>query len=61
MKTILDTIYAFLLIAALATGAVLVGCDDKESIVDIDTPNGGVEVERDRDDGGISVDVSKDE
>ena len=33
------------------------GCDNKEKVFDLDTPGGGVEVERDRDSGAISVEV----
>lgn len=36
------------------------GCDTDEKVLDIDTPNGGVEVERDRLDGDVDVDVDRD-
>lgn len=45
--------------AALATGFVLVGCDQKEKVVDVNTPDGGVEVERSTDTGAISIDVGE--
>ncbi|EMI46832.1 signal peptide protein [Rhodopirellula sp. SWK7] len=40
-------------------GLVIAGCDNKETVLDIDTPDGGVEVERDRDDGALSIDVDE--
>ena len=48
---------SFMLIVAVAVGFTCVGCDNKETLMDVDTPDGGVEVERDRDDGSISIDV----
>ncbi|EMI57552.1 hypothetical protein [Rhodopirellula sallentina] len=41
----------------LISGAVLCGCDNKETVLDVDTPDGGVEVQRDLDNGELSVDV----
>jgi hypothetical protein len=48
------------LILGLAV-AVTLGCDNKETLMDVDTPNGGVEVERDRDTGEVDVDVNRDD
>ena len=48
---------ASLLTAAVAVGLLFTGCDRKETILEVDGPNGGVSVERDVDGGGISVDV----
>ncbi|QDS99478.1 hypothetical protein [Adhaeretor mobilis] len=49
---------AVLLMAALGT---LSGCDNKEKVIDIETPAGDVEVERDKDTGDVGVDVKKKE
>ncbi|MCM2369674.1 hypothetical protein [Aporhodopirellula aestuarii] len=43
----------------LAVGLTFAGCENKETILEIDTPDGGVEVERDRDTGAVSVDVDE--
>ncbi|MBL9164527.1 MAG: hypothetical protein JNL18_17500 [Planctomycetaceae bacterium] len=40
---------------------VSVGCENKEKIVDVETPRGQVEVERDRDTGEVDVDATKKE
>ena len=45
-------------IALLAALFSFVGCERKETVLDIEGPDGGgVSVERDIDDGGITVDV----
>lgn len=59
MKTAQSKIYFYLIAAAFAAGITLTGCDNKETILDVETPGGGVEVERDRDDGSIDVDVDE--
>jgi hypothetical protein len=46
----------------LGLGAVLTaGCNDKETLLEVDTPRGGVEVERDRDTGEVDVDANPDD
>jgi hypothetical protein len=37
------------------------GCDNKETVLDVETPEGQVEVERDRDTGALGVDAAEDE
>jgi hypothetical protein len=37
------------------------GCENKETVLDLETPEGQVEVERDRDTGDLSVDAAEDE
>ena len=38
----------------------IVGCDDKETVLEVEGPNGGgVEVERDRDTGEVDVNVDR--
>ena len=38
---------------------MMVGCEQREKIVEVDTPRGGVEVERDPKTGNIDVDTHK--
>jgi len=53
--------------ALLSTGLLtfalvgVVGCDDKEEVLDIETPGGEVEVERDRDTGAVEIDADDNE
>ena len=51
---------AFFLTAILAVGVVFTGCDEKRTVLDVDTPNGNVSVERNVTDGGVEVDIEKD-
>ena len=37
------------------------GCENKETILDVETPSGQVEVERNRDTGAVDVQATKDE
>ena len=37
------------------------GCENKEKVLDIETPGGQVEVERDRDTGAVDVQATEDE
>jgi hypothetical protein len=41
--------------------AFAAGCENKETILDVETPEGQVEVERDRDTGAIDVQATEDE
>ena len=50
------TLFAF---AAICT-FTFVGCEQREKVLDIDTPEGSVEVERSTDSGDISVKVKDD-
>ena len=47
------------MIAAMFAGFLFVGCDNKETVMDVNTPGGGVEVERDRTTGELTVDVDQ--
>ena len=42
-----------------AVSAALVGCDNKEEVMEIETPEASVEVERDRETGAVSVDTEE--
>jgi len=37
------------------------GCDNKEKVLDIETPGGEIEIQRDRDSGAVDVEVEKKE
>ncbi|MBB5351681.1 proline racemase [Haloferula luteola] len=41
--------------ALFAVGAV--ACDRKETVLDVDTPGGGMKVEKDKDTGAIDVEM----
>ncbi|TWU02999.1 hypothetical protein [Stieleria varia] len=59
MDSARQLLHLFLITSALAVGVLIAGCDNKETLLDVDTPNGGVSVEQDRDDGSITVDVDE--
>lgn len=44
-------------VLALSMVAIAPGCDRKEELIDVETPDGGVEVERDKETGEVDVDV----
>ncbi|MCA9004092.1 MAG: hypothetical protein KDA70_02375 [Planctomycetaceae bacterium] len=44
-----------------ATAFTLAGCEEKEKVLDIETPGGELEIERDKSDGNIGVDLKKKE
>ena len=50
MKSAAAVLFATMLLAAP-------GCERKEKILDVETPGGGVEVEKDVDSGAVDVDV----
>ncbi|HTN75853.1 MAG TPA: hypothetical protein VL096_11425 [Pirellulaceae bacterium] len=49
---------SFLLLSASAL-CFTTGCERKEKIIDIKTPNGSIEVERSKDTGRVDVDVDR--
>ena len=51
--------FALSLLAApcLMTIAFISGCENDKEILDVDTPNGGIEVEQDRDTGAVEVET----
>jgi len=57
-ETILRNAVAVILACGFVGG--FVGCENKEKILDIKTPNGHIEVERSRTTGEVDVDVNKD-
>ncbi|QDV71215.1 hypothetical protein Poly24_49490 [Rosistilla carotiformis] len=60
MNATKDLMFTFLLISAFAVSCMLVGCDNKETLLDVDTPDGGgVEIERSRDTGAIDIEVDE--
>lgn len=60
MIIIQNTVRILLLMSAFVVGFVVAGCDDKENTVDIDTPGGSVEIERDMDTGEVDVEITTD-
>jgi hypothetical protein len=50
-----------ILLGLALAAALSLGCDNKETVLDVETPGGGVEVERDRDTGAVDVDVEDDD
>ncbi len=46
------------LVLAMAMFVPFAGCDRKETLMDVETPNGELEVERDVDSGAVEVDVN---
>jgi hypothetical protein len=45
---------------AIAAIAFVPGCERKDKVLDIETPGGEVEVERNRDTGDVDVEVTRD-
>ncbi|MFH1299446.1 MAG: hypothetical protein ABIK07_00195 [Planctomycetota bacterium] len=37
----------------------MVGCDNKEKVLDVETPGGKIEIERDRNTGAVDVEIDK--
>ncbi|WP_182868176.1 hypothetical protein [Stieleria mannarensis] len=58
MRTIHD-IYLFVLASLIALVASVSGCQRKETVLDVDTPRGGLEIQRDRDGGNVSIQVGE--
>ena len=51
-------------ILAMAAGLFALGavsCDKKETILDVDTPGGGIKVEQDKDSGAVDVEMDEKE
>ena len=59
MKSVQYDVHLFLLGVIIALAACTTGCDQKETSVEIDTPNGGIEIQRDRNDGDVTVTVDE--
>jgi hypothetical protein len=54
-------LFAAFVLPQLVLGLVVaftLGCDNKETVLDVETPGGEVEVERDRDTGDVDVDAT---
>ncbi|QDV41789.1 hypothetical protein Enr13x_16320 [Stieleria neptunia] len=62
MKSLQFDVHLFLLGAIIALAACASGCEQqetKETIVDVDTPNGGIEIHRDENGGDVTVKVGE--
>ena len=46
--------------SVLIMPATIVGCAEKETVLDVETPRGEVEIERDVDTGKVDVEVNRD-
>ncbi|WP_372896884.1 hypothetical protein [Stieleria sp.] len=57
MRTSRDFMHALLLTFAATLGFVLAGCDGKEPLLEMETADGEVEVQRDRETGDVDVEV----
>lgn len=49
------------LITSVSMAVVLVGCAREERVLDVEGPNGSIEVDRNLDTGAVDVDVDRDE
>jgi hypothetical protein len=57
-----EAVRYYLVSLAVLAAFVVSGCDNKETVLDVEGPDGGgVAIEKDRDTGAISVDVDSDE
>lgn len=50
---------ATILCIVLTMPAMMTGCERKEKVLDIETPNGELEVERDKSDGDVDVEINE--
>lgn len=57
VRTNQDFMHALLLTFAATLGFALAGCDNKETVLEVETRNGEVEVQRDRETGDVDVEV----
>ena len=55
----LKLIKPFMAGALLSAACVMCGCEQKEKLIDIETPAGEVEVEQDKDTGAIETEVTE--
>ncbi|WP_404305398.1 hypothetical protein [Neorhodopirellula lusitana] len=58
MNRLNESIRAYLLLLAVAAGFVILGCERKETLLDVDTPGTSVEVERSTDTGEVDVSIT---
>ncbi|MBA3485138.1 MAG: hypothetical protein H0T51_25355 [Pirellulales bacterium] len=60
----LSELFAAISLPPIVLGMAIVcaaGCENKETVLDVETPQGQVEVERDRDTGEVDVQATEDE
>ncbi|QDU09810.1 hypothetical protein [Gimesia aquarii] len=60
-KIRMSLIHAGALMLMSTVALTLVGCDNKEKVLDVETPGGEIEIERNRDTGAVDVEVDKKE
>lgn len=59
MQTPNKVLHALLMMLALAAGFLVVGCDNKETLLNVKTPDGELDVQRDEDSGEVTIDVNE--
>lgn len=52
-------IHASVLMLLFSAACITAGCDNKEKILDVETPGGQIEIERDRGSGAVGVEIDK--
>lgn len=52
-------IHVSALMLLFSAAFITAGCDNKEKILDVETPGGQIEIERDRNSGAVGVEVDK--
>lgn len=58
LRAICNTMNRLVLAAPVALSMFLIaGCENDREILDVETPDGGVEIEQDRDDGDIEIET----
>ncbi|MEQ8851959.1 hypothetical protein [Gimesia sp.] len=57
-KISLNTLALMLMVYSSFT---LAGCEQKEKVLDVETPSGELEIERDKSDGSVGVELNKKE
>lgn len=60
----LSELFAAISLPPIVLGLAIVcaaGCENKETVLDVETPRGQIEVERDRDTGEVDVQATRDE
>lgn len=43
----------------MITSLTIVGCENKEKVLDVETPGGAIEIERNTDTGAVGVEIDK--
>lgn len=60
-KILKPCIHIFALMLLYLSVCSLSGCERKEKVLDVETPAGGLEIEKDKDSGSVGIEVKKKE